>query len=263
MITKFDKVLLRHCFPYLTGAWIDTFEYFLCIYSFNKDFKLVLLNGSEFHINRMIDIINERYNLDGIEDYTKNIEIITRKDLLRTRFKKVLILDYTTLRETKGFLSSDEIIIVSENTEDRYFFKKNLYNVKYYGEMPFVYKDQDYKMKFLFERYKPIQKEENVTLVNNPNILQYLTLNRVLHKIYEHRKNFFELFDTYAYLHDDSFFDPRTRLFHECMFYNKQIIYIDKSDIKDGSYYRYQDLLKHGLTDRYLNQTDEIVMEFI
>lgn len=59
----------------------------------------------------------------------------------------------------------------------------------------------------------------------------------------EHPKNFHSFFDTYVYYHM-GYFDPHPRLFHECSFYNKKIIYINKQNIKDGGFFRYKDSLK-------------------
>ena len=50
---------------------------------------------------------------------------------------------------------------------------------------------------------------------------------------------------------------------HECFYYDKDIIYTNNPKCKDGSFYRYNDLQKNGLTYRYLNEEDEIVRKFI
>jgi hypothetical protein len=75
--------------------------------------------------------------------------------------------------------------------------------------------------------------------------------------------NLFEHFDAYIYYHANKWFDVHPRLFLECAFYNKDIHYFNKFNVKDGSYYRYHDLMKYGMEDRHLNEHDEIVKEFI
>lgn len=51
--------------------------------------------------------------------------------------------------------------------------------------------------------------------------------------------NFHQIFNTYIYYHLD-YWDPFPRLFQECKFYDKKIIYINHQNIQDGSYYRMQ-----------------------
>jgi hypothetical protein len=67
----------------------------------------------------------------------------------------------------------------------------------------------------------------------------------------------------YVYYHANKWFDPHPRLFLECTFYNKEIRYYNKYDIKDGSYYRYIDVMLRGIDDRTLSKDDEIVRQFI
>ena len=70
--------------------------------------------------------------------------------------------------------------------------------------------------------------------------------------------DFHKMFDTYIYIHK-GYIDPHPRLFHECVFYGKKIIYINELEIKDGGYYRYLDALDNGLKNHTLDETDEII----
>jgi len=45
----------------------------------------------------------------------------------------------------------------------------------------------------------------------------------------KHPKKFFELWDTYMYIHDGKYFEPRCRLLMESYYYNKNIIYESES----------------------------------
>ena len=75
--------------------------------------------------------------------------------------------------------------------------------------------------------------------------------------------NFFEYFNVYIYYHSGNYFDPHPRLPLECTFYNKHVRYFNETNIKDGSYYRFEDLSINGLSNRFLNKDDEIVRQFI
>jgi hypothetical protein len=256
----------------VTGALIDTFEYFLQIYELNKEFKLFLLNCDEITYERFIHIIRDRYNLTGVEDFERNIVRIPLGHFLRFKFKKVLALDFVTVNKTRGILQADEVIIICESfsTNKEYVYNKNLYNATYYAEMPFEYKDKEYRMKFLFNRFKPLKEVKEGIYVNSPFNIDYSFLKNldlpkkpIIYKERLHLEKMFEQFDTYLYYHANKWFDPHPRLFHECFFYGKEIMYFNNYEIKDGSYYRYKDLLENGLEKRILSKDDEIVQLFI
>jgi hypothetical protein len=258
---------------FITGSTMNMFEYFLCAYEHNKDIKLVLINASKPTIKKFIDIIKNRYVLDGIEDFENNIIQTTKGKILRMKFDTVLVIDYNTIKETRGLLRAEKIIVISEKHTESYFYNKALYNVTYYGEMPFHYKDCEYRMKLLFDRYKKLGDVKKGTYVNSPrnddfsflNDLQmpHLSLPFIFKSKTNHKENLFEQFDNYLYYHANTWFDPHPRLFLECRYYNKPITYVNPYKIKDGSWYRYEDLLSRGLYDRTLNKNDEIIGQLI
>lgn len=252
----------------ITGSTINMFEYFLCAYQYNKELKLVLINANRATVKKFIYIIKDRYVLDGIEDFNKNILCISKSELIRMEFATVLVLDYNTINHTRGLLRADKIVVISEKYTDRYFYNKLRYNVTYYGEMPFHYRDIKYRMKCLFYRFKPLRKVNVGTYINSPRNSEdlemigtmldapqpYITKSKT-----EHKENLFEQFTTYIYYHADKWFDPHPRLFLECKYYGKKIIYYNPIGVKDGSWYRYYDVLLNGLNDRTLNSKDEII----
>ena len=255
----------------LTGSLINAFEYFLCAYEFNKDIKLILCEHTEEAVIRYFNIVDNRYDLSGIEDYKKNV-ILTKRpmELYRMKLDTVLVLDFWTIHRIRGFISPPKLIVISEKkTEDpRYFFKKELYkDLTYYGEMPFHYRDKKYRMKMLFDRYKPLKKVESGIYVNSPLNDDYSFLDTldlpdkpIIKKTHgDHLDNMYEHFDTYLYYHANKWFDPHPRLFVECTFYGKDIIYHNIHNIKDGSYYRYNDVIKNGISSRTLSRKDEII----
>lgn len=62
-------------------------------------------------------------------------------------------------------------------------------------------------------------------------------------------------FDTYIYFHK-GYMDPHPRMFHECEFYKKEFVYINLENIKDGGYFRHQDVLKNGLKNISMKSDD-------
>jgi hypothetical protein len=266
--------LLSYCLgrEVITGALIDTFEYFLAIYEHNKNFKLYILNCDEPTLKRFSSIIKNRYDLDGIENFEDNIVSIPLGHILRFKFKKLLIVDFVTISKTRGIIRADEVVVITESfTDDKFHtYSKDLYNVEYYSEMPFEYKDKEYRMKFLFNRFKKLNQVKEGIYVNSPfnfdySFLKTLDLPKkpIITKERKHKENLFEQFDEYLYYHANKWFDPHPRLFHECFFYDKKIYYYNIYEIKDGSFYRYNDLLETGLKNRTLTKEDEIVKQFI
>jgi hypothetical protein len=215
-------------------------------------------------------MFENRYDLDDLK-WKDNIITITLPKLIHLSFKNSLVVDYSTINKTKGLLRSEKIIVLSDFHTDKkeFMYDKEKQNVIYYGEMPFVYKDISYNMKFLFNRFKKLKVVKNNIYVNSPfnkdrSFIKNLNLNRnVIFKSISHLDNMFEQFDTYIYYHANKWFDPHPRLFHECFFYDKEIKYINDHGVLDGGYYRWVDLKKNGLKNRYLNENDEVVKEFL
>jgi hypothetical protein len=255
----------------LTGSVINAFEYFFAILEHNPDVKLVLLDAKESDVESFLTVMNDRYDLRGL-NYDGNIITMPLRMLIRRKFGKALVLDYSTINKTRGILVAKDLIVISEkNTDDReYMYDKNLYNVTYYGEMPFHYKDIDYRMKMLFSRFKPIGIANEAIYVNSPmnkrtNFVSRLNLpdKPIIFKLRQHQTNLFEQFDTFVYYHANKWFDPHPKLFVESAFYDKEIMYFNKYDIKDGSYYRFIDVMSRGIENRTLSKDDEIVRQFI
>ena len=247
-------------------------EYFLCAYEHNPDIKLIFVDCDPVYYNHFLRTIEDRYDLTGLDGYKDNILQIPKKNLLRTRFGRVLITDYGTIPQIKGLLCAKNLIIITEVFLEKteYILNKNLYNVTYYGEMPFHYWNKPYRMKMLLSRLKPLRKVESAIYVNSPHnhdfsFLKDLDLpdKPVFYKERVHKDNLFELFDTYVYYHANTWFDHHPRLFVECAHYNKEIIYYNNPGVLDGSFYRYVDVTKNGTKDRNLTKDDEIIKQLI
>lgn len=256
----------------MNGSIINVLEYFLCAYEYNPDIKLIFINGGTENYNHFIRTVEDRYNLDGLDGYKDNIILMPKKQLIRNRFGRVLIVDYGTIPQIKGLLSAKELLIITEVLLDQsdFILNKNLYNVTYYGEMPFHYWNKQYRMKMLLDRMKPLKKVESGIYINSPHnhdfsFVESLELPNkpILFKERIHKDNLFELFDTYVYYHANKWFDPHPRLFVECTHYNKEILYFNNPGILDGSFYRYNDVMRNGTKDRNLSKEDEIIKQLI
>jgi hypothetical protein len=259
--------------PIVNGSLINSLEYFLASYQHNKEIKLIFLNTKEETKQLFISIIYERYNLEGLEGFEDNIVLMSlNKEFLESKFNTVLVLDYSTINKTRGLINSKKLLVISEKHLDdpKYFYSKEYSDVTYYGEMPFHYKDHLYKMKMLFDRYKDLKYTLSGTYIHSPknpnrSFVKDLSLpsRPIIFRRPGHEPNFFCKFDTFVYYHAHKWFDPSPRLMHECYFYGKDVLYFNKFNLKDGSYYRYKDLIENGLKDRILSKDDEIVRQLI
>lgn len=258
--------------PMVNGSLINAIEYFLCAYEHNKGVYLYFINTTEITRKQFIELIKDRYKLDGLEGYENNIVTCLKNDLIRIKFNTVLVFDYATIKKTKGLINADKILVVSDalTTNLDYLYSKKAQNVIYYGEMPFQYKDYRYTMKMLFSRFKEISTCEKTTYIHSPknpdtSFVEALDLpdQPIMFRQPGHMKSLFSKFDTFVYYHAHTWFDPTPRLMHESYFYNKKIVYINEFKFKDGSWYRYKDLMKFGLVNRYLNAFDVIIGQLI
>lgn len=274
-------VLLCNNYPriVINGAIVDVFEYYFAILEHNKDIKLFLIDFSNEFADYLISLMEERYYLDDL-NWKENIVRIKRFNTVKYNFERVLVIDYSTINRLRGILKAKNLDVITEITvvsdlhtdKPEYMFHKDLYNVTYYGEMPFVYKDKEYRMKLLFDRFKPLGEVQDGYYIHSPRNNQVDELPRrlglnlkmpVYFKQESHMKNFFEYFKTYIYYNCGNYFDPHPRLPLEALYYNKIVHYHNPTKVKDGSYYRFEDLRQNGLEERSLTKNDEIVRRFI
>jgi len=270
------KAVLFYVFKHrpLVGSLFNAFEYFMKAYELDKEVKLIFVCGSKEDIEYYMSIFENRYDLSGLDDIRSNIITIKKRtSIVRHKFETVLVVDYSTINMTRGLFLPNKIVVISEKYTENpdFFYRKDFYNVIYYGEMPFHYRDINYRMKFLFERYKPLSSVEEAIYINSPNATDYdfvkeLDLQNkplIFKSRTSHLTNMFEKFDTYVYYHSNAWFDPHPRLMIESTFYEKEVLYFNKYKVKDGSYYRFEDLKQNGLNNRNLTEDDEVIMEFL
>ena len=232
-------VLFNNYVNGINGSVLDVLDYYITMYKFNKSIKMIFINFTKEFQKIIFNLIDDRYELNGL-DIKKNIIGIKRRDLVFHEFDRLLIFDYGTIRAVKGLVrlknENSRLVIISElyTDEDQYTINKSLYPegcVQYYGEMPFVYKDNDYIIKHLLKNLKTIKQVNSGIFVNSPRNNDYSFLKEIelpdkplIYKTDSHKDNLFELFDTYLYYHANTYFDPRPRLFAECYYYGKDII---------------------------------------
>lgn len=282
----------------INGAVIDALEYFLFLYTIDSSTKFIVFNRHSKTnappLSSIFKMINDRYILP--DDSWKNNIILYNKSysFIKEKYNVALILDRSTLNYA-SLINCKKMIIFHDYCDDRkihslYDKLSTIDHMKIYHEMPFAttleYSTQtNLKMAFSLFKYKitlslphyytnccskgvdQIQRildyipEDSKLMVTGNDI----NINNSRLIVYpSHPNNFFNLFSYYIYFHDKKYFDPRPRLFHECTFYNKCIIYNNETNIKDGSWYRYNDAKNtKSIKERTLTIDDTLIKEMI
>ena len=288
----------------LNGAVIDAVEYFLYMKSIGVDIKLCVFNRFNKlyspHVEKLHELIKDRYDIDF--DYVDDIKYYERTwEFVKERFNTVLILDRMTA-ETFPLFNAEKVVFfhdysVRMGTEELYDKMSGFQHIKIYHEMPFAITckySRKTNLKMAFSLYKKRDKVDDNYFMNLlskgeiwdiQNALSEIENDKYLFvtykkedaakllKIRDHRlvmwdmhpSDFFSKFGTYIYIHDGHYFDPRPRMFHECAFYGKKIKYVNHHGIKDGSWYRYQEVLNdpEAVKKRTLCPDDIIIREFL
>ena len=284
----------------INGGLFDAFEYFMAIYDVCPEVKFIMVSyqltkGAALHplarLQSIFDIFNDRYNLEGI-DLKKSVLYVTPFQLSKMQLNKILIVENHTPKLIDMINYNEAHIIVDwlnnqfGDDDLLYYTLLKEHRVTLYNEMPFFPGGKPYVEKLYFKRYRTytvFQKNVFLTTIfkGTPTadqfdeiVEKYLTLGqqllvstekKIMHprvvSLLRHPKDFHSLFDSYLYVHLGKYFDPHPRLFHECAFYGKKIVYINDNNV-DGSYYRYYDLIANGIEPHCLDQDDEIIEVF-
>lgn len=288
----------------LNGAVVDAVEYYLYMKSIGIDIKLCVYNRFNKmyspDITKLFQLIEDRYVIKF--DYKSDIKYYNRTwEFIKDKYDTVLILDRATI-EIFPLVNANRIIFfhdysVMGGTQKLYDKLNEFDHIKVYHEMPFALTREfstqtNLKMAFsLYKKHNPVKYHYFMNYLSKGDVFgvmnvlknipndQYLfiTANDKNYEMLlrlqdmrlvlwtEHPKNFFSKFGKYIYCHDGHYFDPRPRMFHECAFYDKPILYINEHNIKDGSWYRYNDVIEnpHAVEDRTLSPNDPLIGEFL
>lgn len=253
------KAIILKSHHKINGTLFDVIEYYLCLLEQHVDIKLIIIGDSRF--TDFYKIFEEKYYLKDLNWKANIIFLKSKSELIKYKFSQLLLFDYTTIDYCYDVLFYDEVYVITNKINRK--LKKSIYFTELWNDF---YYDRKYIGKFLFSRYKNIEKFENNTFIN---FLADKKWNRIFYfenlivKSNRHEDGLFEKFDRYVYITDGSIFDCHPRMFHECYFYNKKIEYININNVRDGAYYRYNDLYKNGLCNRYLNKEDDIIKMFL
>jgi len=265
----------------INGSVIDTFEYFYTAWEQDHNIKFILVGANTDSVKFVQDFICKRYNID--KNVLNNIISLKVRDFIVNKFTSIYCSDSNTMNMFNNNLplQSEYKHIITEFNDDKFIFK-NRKGVVYYSEMSDnrVQGDEYYYTKMRFDIIKKPRFHKPVLYVNAPkygsnkfndnikflkhiqSTLELHNLNKYISKGPGNTPNIFEEFSKYLYIKTRNWDDPRPRMFHECYYFDVQIDYYNIYN-KDGSYYRYHELMQNGLENRFLTKDDTIVQRIL
>jgi len=256
----------------MNGALFDVLDYYLFAKSINKDIKLVLILTKNYMTeDELSRHIENRYV--GIPDDWKD-DIIWLKgywQLVSMKFKNIVVMDYFTTEILKYTKAEKNHLIYDHDKKYIEYYKSCVEDRRFivYNEMPFGVGNIHYKLKIPVNLYRQPKKSSSACYINCSGGKSLSELERAK-KLTDKKllildyipDNFFELWDTYIYIHDGKYFEPRCRLLLEAKMFGKEIIYNNIYGIKDGSYYRYKEIKnKKELPKNRILTRDDLIMK--
>jgi hypothetical protein len=243
----------------INGSLFYCFEYFKFLRNF-VDVKFYIVDISKNDYDLVLKMFSEKYNTDF-----QNIITIKSIDLLRIKLDKTLILDIKTFYDCKEFLTND--IHCFSNEEHSFFRYKNNKKVTYYGSYDYQNYDLFCYLKLNFSIFKIMDKNPEGVFISSRNI-KYIEIHKdewfkkfkkpiILKKIQNGFGNIFEMIDTVCYVHTER--DTNNRIIPEAFFYNKNVFIEKRCDIIDSTILRYDDIMKNGLKNYTLDETDLMI----
>jgi len=223
-----NVIFLQYLFDYLDGAVIDSLDYYCIIRKVYPNIPLVYITPSSCPINilhsQIKQIIYERY----LESFDFKIKTFSKVPLSEKAIT-IGLHSYQLLSK----LYPTKYLVIGQ------FDKEELEKLTKISVCPNHYiSDGSYQMKIPFNDYKKYVECKHSLYINtldNKYDKKYLT-NLAKHLGYKYREiiikkrrhqfNLFSKFDTYLYLDDGKYVDVHPRLFHECYFHEKNIVYV-------------------------------------
>jgi len=261
------------------GLFYYSYEYCTLLNESGIDAQVIVICHRNFPKQEYIKSIEHKYlHCKNIvfDDYTPNKDDIT---MVMGRSQLTLswqdFKDYNTVQQDtlKKVFKSKLISVYSENHPTKYPLAIEFYNPKQIVDLcdTEVYPNgvgDHFEKTINFSIYKPFENnvqfkylflgtnkeyyaaaEEVISNYPSHGILTYDAdyVNIDNNNIYVPVENLMSMFDTYVYTKKT--FDPAPRIFQECKYFNKDVIYLrDKSIIDGGSVYWKRDIKDPDIT---------------
>ena len=247
------------------GLFYYSYEYMSILKSIGMTVKLIVISHRKFKEQDYVDSITEKYiHCDDIifNDFDPDENdktLILGRSMMTLGYQDIK--DYNEQQQDtlKKVFKGDLIAVYSENHPTRYhqalsFFHPrriiDLCDTEVYPDGP---TDFHFEKHINFSIYKDLKNDVKFNhLFLGTNNLYYSTVQSIIKDYPDHGiitynedyidpnnnnifapvKNLMGMFETYVYTKDT--FDPAPRIFQECRYFGKEIIYQRDKTIKDG-----------------------------
>ena len=261
------------------GLFYYSYEYCSYLNSIGIPTRVVVITHKKFPVDKYIETISKKYIhcknvvFNNFNPNVNDVSLIMGRSQLTLSW--INFKDYTDeQKETlKKVFSGNLISVYSENHPTRYPVAVEFYNPKKIIDLcdTEVYPNgvgEHFEKTINFSIYKPIKEDiqfKHLFLGTNPEY--YATAEKYISNFSDHGiltydadyvninynnifvpvDNFMGMFETYVYTKET--FDPAPRIFQECKYYGKDVIYLrDKRIVDGGSVYWKRDITEPDVT---------------
>lgn len=270
------------------GLFYYSYEYCSYLNSLGISSRVVVITHKKFPVDKYIEAISNKYihckNIvfNNFNPNENDISLIMGRSQLTLSW--INFKDYTDdQKETlKKVFSRNLISVYSENHPTRYPLAVDFYSPKKIIDLcdTEVYPNgigNHFEKTINFSIYKPIKENiqfKHLFLGTNPEY--YATAEKYIgnfpdHGILTYDENYVNIknnnifvpvtnlmgmFDTYVYTKET--FDPAPRIFQECKYYGKDVIYLRDKNIADGGSVYWKRDIKEPDINPILNAIDDL-----
>ena len=261
------------------GLFYYSYEYCSHLNSIGVDAKIVVICHRKFSRADYIKVINNKYihcnniEFDYISSTENNVTLIMGRSMMTLSWQNFK--DYTPVQQgtLRKLFSGNVISVYSENHPTGYPLALEFYNPRQIVDLcdTEVYPNgvgEHFEKTINFSIYKPhVNNIKFKHLFLGTNDKYYASIEKVIADYPDHGiltyneayinvsnnnvfapvENLMGMFETYVYTKES--FDPAPRIFQECKYYNKDVIYLrDKTIIDGGSVYWRRDIKEPNVT---------------
>jgi len=251
-----SNVLFISLISFVNGSWFYAFEYFYFIWKQDKSFKLVLLFDEHKTLKEFLDCIDDKYDYDI--NCRNNFIFIKKREILKNKFKKCLIVENTSASLVYNNLILAKNFVIISDESSRFLFQN--YNALESRKNIKIFRTRNsvYTVKILYDIFKHLKKIDGNTYVSLLS-KNYIKLDVFFKLIENHIKgdllistkfyfntnlsdkfktvicskwmpDFHKRFSRYLYI-ETGYDDPFPRLPYESDYYKKENFYISDTTI--------------------------------
>jgi len=243
------------------GSVYYAFEYFAYLSQNDTDLEFLLINIDSQDLKDLLRSFSNKYQ--NIEHLFTNIKSVKTTSLYNIEMDKALILDLRTYHAIYYFLQCP--IHVYSNESHNFKLPKK-YKVTFYGEYEYQNYNVKCKLKLNFNIMKNIDITGNKTFISSRlpdqvDIKKYINQYNIKNPISKRLDKSIDIFkecDTILYVHQ--LLDTNNRIIPEAFHYKTRLIIVNETSIIDSTIIRYNDILKNGLSEYTIDDSDKLVI---